>query len=266
MHLLVPVKSHAVALHRGRQFPRNFGVEKRQQLIAPIDNVDLGAKRRKRAAIFTADHARADHRERLGNPMELQDRIGIVNLPLAERKHRGLHRRRSRGDENIVAAHIDGVLRVALRAGERGQKLDADGVGIEKRGRAKKDIGMLVMQLLDESIVKSGPDPLFVAEKVGDGHLAPHRKIDAVKVARLQPRQRQRRFAQRLAGHGARVDSRAAEFIIGIDERHLLVPRRCRVRGDDARRAPADDDQVVVFDFVRHKNKISTARAYSSQP
>ncbi len=89
-------KMMPAALHRRLERLRNFGVEERQQLVAPVDDVDLRAERGEGAGVLAADHARADHRHRLRNAVELQDRVGVVDLALAEGKKRRAARARNR--------------------------------------------------------------------------------------------------------------------------------------------------------------------------
>ena len=93
---------------------------------------------------------------------------------------------------------------------------------------------------------------LFVPEKIGDRHFPPQRKIDAVKIARFQPGQGQRRFAQRLARDSAGIDASATDLMMTIDQRDGLFRRGGRGGGDKPRRAAADDNQVVLFQFDPH--------------
>ena len=79
------------------------------------------------------------------------------------------------------------------------------------------------MQPLQEALVENRLHVLLVTEKIANRHLPPQRKIDAVEIARLHARERQRGFAQGLARHRAGVDARAAEFVMAIDQRDFLV-------------------------------------------
>jgi hypothetical protein len=57
--------------------------------IASVEDVDLGAQRAVGAAVFSADHTGPDDRQNLGNAVQFQDRIGIVNFAVTERKKSG---------------------------------------------------------------------------------------------------------------------------------------------------------------------------------
>src|SRR5258707_10333767 len=54
--------------------------KKAQEDITSVEDVDLGAERAEGATVFSADHTRTDDRQDLGNAVQLQDRIGIVNF------------------------------------------------------------------------------------------------------------------------------------------------------------------------------------------
>ena len=88
-------------------------------------------------------------------------------------------------------------------------------------------------------------DPALVEHELGDGGLAAEREVHAVEVARLEPRDRQRRLAQGLAGQGAGVRRGAADHRALLDDRRPLAQDGRRRTGALARRPRTDDDQVI---------------------
>jgi hypothetical protein len=70
--------------------------------------------------------------------------------------------------------------------------------------------------------------------------------VDTVKSALPQPGKIKRRFAQRLAGHRARIDARATQLRAPLDQcnalpkvgslRHALFPCRARADHDQVKR------------------------------
>ena len=71
-----------------------------------------------------------------------------------------------------------------------------------------------------------GRDPPLVEHELGHGGLAAEREVHAVEVARLEPRDRQRRLAQGLAGQGAGVGRGAADHRAALDDRRPLAEQR----------------------------------------
>jgi len=55
-------------------------------------------------ALRASPYAGADDRQSLRNAVQFQDRIGIVNFAVTERKNVGMNQRRTRGDEDLFAA------------------------------------------------------------------------------------------------------------------------------------------------------------------
>ena len=86
--------------------------------------------------------------------------------------------------------------------------------------------------------------------KIGDGRLAAERQIDAVKVARAHAGQGKGRFAQRLAGNGARVGSRASKFVVIVDQRDAFSERSGRCSADDAGGAAANHDEIIRLNAI----------------
>jgi hypothetical protein len=55
-------------------------------------------------ALRASPYAGADDRQSLRNAVQFQDRIGIVNFAVTERKNVGMNQRGTGGDEDLFAA------------------------------------------------------------------------------------------------------------------------------------------------------------------
>ena len=104
LHIFFPVKSDSAALKRTHQCLGNFRIQKRKEDIAAVEDMNLGAERIEGAPVFSSDHTGPDDHQSLGNAVQLQDRIGIVNFAVTERKNVGMNQRGTGGDEDLFAA------------------------------------------------------------------------------------------------------------------------------------------------------------------
>ena len=75
---------HAQVAHVVGQGVDDFVVEKFQQLVAGVDQVDLDAQVAKHRRVFAADDAGAVDRDRLRREVEVQDRVAVENARMAE--------------------------------------------------------------------------------------------------------------------------------------------------------------------------------------
>jgi hypothetical protein len=87
--------------------PGKLRIKKGKEDIASVEDVDVGAKRAEGAPVFSADHTGPDDRQSLGNAVQFQDRIGIVNFAVAERKKVGMNRRGTGGNEDLFTEQLD---------------------------------------------------------------------------------------------------------------------------------------------------------------
>ena len=233
--LLLPVEAHAVGGHRVGEAARDFRVEKRHQRVAAVDQMHLDAQRGERAGVLAADHAAADHDELLRHRLELEDLVRVVHAVVLEGKLRRPQRRRTRGDEDLLAA--DQRLRAASPAirivcGSTKLAVPWNLVTPRSASRASTPLPFAVRHLF------------LVPHEVGDRGLAPEREVDAEEPARAPAREHERGLAQRLAGDGAGVDAGAADARRLLDEGDFPAEE---ARGDGAARAggaAAEDDEI----------------------
>ena len=138
LDIFFPVKNDSAALKRAHQCLGNFGIQKRKEDIASVEDVDLRAERAEGAPVFSADHTGPDDRQSLGNAVQFQDRIGIVNFAVTERKKVGMNGRGTGGDEDLFTAQLDlpaGGGRIFLPIFRT--QADLDRVRVEEGGRSR---------------------------------------------------------------------------------------------------------------------------------
>ncbi len=133
--------------------------------------MDLGAECAEGARVFSADHTRPDDRQNLGNAVQLQDRIGIVNFAVTERKNVGMNRRGTGSDEELFTAQLGlpaegGRILFSIF----GTSADLDRMRVEEGAGPVISRRLEHLQPLRDTRAKSILHVLFVAKKIGDGH------------------------------------------------------------------------------------------------
>ena len=98
--------------HRRFQCRRDLLIEERQQLVAAINDPDLGTQSGEGTGIFAADDSCTDDGHRAGKPLELEYFVGVMNPVMFERKARRTDRRGAGGDQDDIAPeeHIASTL------------------------------------------------------------------------------------------------------------------------------------------------------------
>ena len=97
-------------MHRVLQGARDLVVEERQQLVAAVDDPDLGPQRGEGAGVLAADDPRADDGQRPRQPLELEDRVGVEHPGVVEAELGGTDGRRPGGDQDRLAPQVDLVV------------------------------------------------------------------------------------------------------------------------------------------------------------
>ena len=98
-----PMKTNSVLLHGCCQSAGKFSIQKRKEGIAPVNQMNAGAQGGEGGRVLAANHARTHHCHRFRETIELEDRIGVVDLAASERETRRVSRGRSCRDQNVVA-------------------------------------------------------------------------------------------------------------------------------------------------------------------
>ncbi len=121
-----------------------------------------------------------------------------------------------------------------------------DRVRVDEARMATVERDAEVVEVAQHPLPLLGGDLLFVMHEIGHRRLAPERKVDAMEVARFEPRERERSFAQRLARKRPRVGHGAADERRLLHHRHALAEDGGCHRALFSRGAAADDDEVVL--------------------
>ena len=100
-HPVLPEELDAeLPVHGLLQRTRHLVVEERQQLLAAVDDPDVGPQRGERAGVLAADDPRADDGQRPGQPIELEDRVGVEHPRVVEGEPGRPDRRGAGGDQD----------------------------------------------------------------------------------------------------------------------------------------------------------------------
>ena len=183
-------------MHRLFQCARHLAIEERHQLVAAVDDPDLGAQRGERAGVLAADDPRTDDGQRPGQPIELEDRVGVEDPGVVEGKTWGPNGRGAGGDQDRLGAQLDLVVApVSCRSSRIAGYCpavstaspvighDADRVGIDERGHAAVQDHAIPGKVPLDPLALVGRDPPLVEHEIGHGRLAAKREVHAVEVA-----------------------------------------------------------------------------------
>ena len=157
------MKDDSELFHGVLEDGRDFAVDEGQQLIASIEQMDLGAHGREGAGIFTPNHTRTHHGQRARQPVQAQDLVGIVNARVGKAEARRAKWRRPGGEEDLLAAQEN----LARRA-----TADANRVWIDEGSDAviPRDRGAVEVRLY--TLAFTALDALLVEHEVADGGIA----------------------------------------------------------------------------------------------
>src|SRR5438105_10635612 len=97
--------------------------------------------------------------------------------------------------------------------------------------------------------------------EIMDGEIFFQRIINTVEPALLEAGKIQRRFAQRLAGHGAGVDAASADLRGTLDDGNSLAEISCLGAGLFARGPAADDDQIETVACCQNFSSVMLSRS-----
>ncbi len=152
-------------------------------------------------------------------------------------------RLRAGGDENDLAAKTARAVRTS----------DRDGVRVLERRLAANKLDVVQFEILEDALAFHLDDFPFVVHEIVNGKIFLERVIDAIEAALLESGKIERRFAQRFAGDGARVDAASAHVLGALDDGDALAKIGGLRAGFFSGRAAADHDQVELF-ARRHTN------------
>ena len=106
---------------------RNFGVEKSQQAVPPVNKRYLDPQCGEDTGVFTTDNSPANHEHRVGKFAKVQNRVGVEKTGITPWVVCLTERVGARCDQNVGACERD-------RGGTCGFHLE--GVGVDKRAES----------------------------------------------------------------------------------------------------------------------------------
>ena len=140
------------------------------------------------------------------------------------------------GDQNVVRVkHV-----------RFGRALHFDRIGIEELGGAAKQVDPIAAQLVAHDAGFPFDDLRNAGGQIANGDAILDDVIVPVKRAMAESGQVKNGFAQGLAGNGATVNTDPADHVVSIDHGHALAELRGGNGAFLARRAAANDDEVVL--------------------
>jgi hypothetical protein len=235
----------------------DFAVTEFEHLLAAIDNRHTDPERRKHDGVFEPDHAPANDDHRARDRFELQDLVGIEDMPAIEgnvRRTRGLGAARH---EDMPGLQVH-CLVVAL---------DDDLVRTGEAGLAAVQVDAIAIELVVNHFDFVLGDVRHLAVEFLHRDLALVAIALAKDVALAEARQVQYGLAHRFGGNRPRMDADPARpELAALDHRHALVELR---RGDSPflpGRAAANDHQIVTHDGSPCGKRQEAASANKANP
>lgn len=233
----LPVKAHAMGSHGVGQATRDLRIEKRHQRVTAIHQMHLGPQRREGAGVFAANHAAADHDELLGQRLEFENLVRVMHAVVVEGKFWRPQGRRTRGDENFLAAN---------QSFRTGFVDDPDRMRVRKARHAVELTHAAQRQPRLDPLPFTAGDAFLVPHEISHRGLAANRKVHAMKLARAPTREHERGLAQRLTGDGAGVDARAADHRGLLHEGNFFPEQARRQRAAGTGGTAAEDDEIKL--------------------
>ncbi len=166
----------------------DLSVAELEQPLALFDHRDLGAQRREHRGVLDADHAGADHDQRRGDRLEVEDAVGVEHVSLVE-AHRcrpgraGAHR-----DDDAVGGHVPHVVAVGHR----------DRVLVLEPPHAGDQLDVVSGELVADDVDLTADHRLGAPQQVVDGQVV----LDPVGLA-----------VERALAHTGQVDDGLAQSL-----------------------------------------------------
>mmetsp|Transcript_28037 Transcript_28037/g.71455 ORF Transcript_28037/g.71455 Transcript_28037/m.71455 type:complete len:480 (+) Transcript_28037:805-2244(+) len=223
---------------------RNLAVKARHQDVHGLDKGHLGAQRGVHVGELEPDVARADDGHPVRQPLELERVVGREHGLAVNGDAGGHEGHRAGGDDDVARGHLAAHVHAARHA-------VLDLVRAHKLGRPHQDVHAQRLQRALQVALHRGGQVLGVvrdalAVKADRAHLHAH-GLEVLRVLELA--HAAGRGQQRLGGHAAAVDARAAN-VVPLNHRHL-EPLLHGVQGSTvATHTAADDDEVVIILLV----------------
>ena len=182
-------------------------IEKRQQTVAGVDQIDLDVQAAENRRILAADDACAIDNDVAWLVVQVQNGVGVVNARVGKIDISRMVRTGTAGDNEFFRRQA--LARAVVM-------LDFDGVGIDKVGVALKQFAAvaLVKALAHRSLLAD--DVLRVVQDIGERG-AQQASVIAVKRVLVEFNNATDCMAKRFGGNGAPVGTTAADVMVAFD-------------------------------------------------
>ena len=235
---LAQTQGHPFLAHQMDQGVDDFFVHEGQDAQALVDHGDAHAQGREDGRVFDADHPGADHGQAFGQGVEFQDIVRSENVLAVEGDVVVARGRRADGDGDLVGRDFGrrpaaaGDQRNAMRVDERCLRID--------------DLDVVAQHLVTRDVDADLAHMISASQQIGHGDFLLHLVGRAVDAAFVVAGKMHGRGTKRLGRNGAGVQAYPADHGLAFGQRHPLAQLGRLHRRALARRARADDEQVIV--------------------
>jgi hypothetical protein len=213
-------------------------------VIAPVDEGDLHVHGREHGRVLAPDDPCAENGERLGEPIDHQDRVRVVHVLVVEGDIGRLKWLRTRRDEEALR-------REANR--RHAESCHLDRVRIEESRDAAEHLDPVSFEVPLDARDLELAYGVLARQEPRHRDLGVHVHGHSVELALPVAREKERRLAQCLGRQCPRVDGRAAGLRFSLDDGDSLAEVR-RLNGPlFARGAGAHHDQIEVVGHARRR-------------
>ncbi len=226
----------AVGFHFAAQDGEDFAVHEGEEFGVAIDEGGLGAEGVEDGGVFAANDAGTDDDDGVGDVVNFEDGVGVVDALAVEGNAREVKRVGAGGDEDELALEEEGRVVGGF---------DLDGVGVHERAVAGEDVHLEDVHAVANFVGLAGGDGVFAKEEVLHTDGALELALEAEESAVVVAGEEEGGFLEGFGGEGAGVGAGAAEAGFLFDEGDGAAVEGGEGGGFFPGWAGADDDEVV---------------------
>ena len=215
IHLFAEAHNGALLVEMIGERVDDFRVHEWEQAAALVNDRDTHAEGSKDAGIFKTDHARAHHRQRARQMIELEQIVADEDPLSVKRDAVAFRGAGACSDDNVRGADVAPAASIHI--------FQTDCVGIHKRGFSRDKFDAVALELMADDIEFMLDDVVSAIQQICHRDVLLDGIRCAVEAVLTIPGKMQYRFAQGFAGDGACVDAHAADDRLAFDDCHALV-------------------------------------------